>query len=112
MTIKSDPPHALVYLEGTEVGQTPCTVSFVHYGTREITLSKEGYETKKVYQKINPPLHLIVPIDIIFECLCPFTVKDRHELSYKLDPVKPVDQEALLKRAEEMGRRAVRIPVE
>ena len=111
MTIKSDPPHALVYLEGTETGQTPCTVSFVHYGVREITLAKPGYETKKVYEKINPPWFQIIPIDFIFECLCPFTLKDQHLLTYTLEPEKPVDQKALLDRAAEMGRRAVRIPL-
>jgi hypothetical protein len=112
MTIKSDPPQALVYLEGQETGQTPCTVSFVHYGVRDITLSKKGYETKKVLEKISPPWYQIVPIDFFFETLWPFTMKDEHVLTYKLEPVKPVNQKELIDRAKEMGHRAIRVPVE
>lgn len=111
MTIKSDPPHALVYLEGAETGQTPCTVQFVHYGTREIALYKEGYATKKVFEKISPPWYQIFPIDFFSEALWPFTVKDEHVLAYKLDPVQPVDQDALLERAKEMGKKNRQIPL-
>ena len=111
MTIKSDPPQALVYLEGAETGQTPCTVKFVHYGVREIALYKDGYETKKVFEKINAPWYQIVPIDFFFEALWPFTWKDQRVLAYKLEPVKPVDQAALLERAKEMGKRNMEIPL-
>src|SRR5690606_3614274 len=37
MTIRSDPPGALVLLEGEEIGYTPVSVDFTYYGTREIT---------------------------------------------------------------------------
>lgn len=112
MTIESEPAQALVYLEGKETGQTPCTVEFVHYGVREITLTKPGYQTKKVYEKISPPWYQVFPLDLFFEGLWPFTLRDEHVLRYKLEPVKPVDQKALLERAEEMGKRAIRIPTE
>ena len=111
MTIKSEPPHALVYLEGQETGQTPCTVEFVHYGVREITLYKQGYASKKVFEEIRPPWYQIVPIDFFFEVLWPFTIKDQRVLAYNLEPVKEVNQKELLERADEMGRRAVRIPI-
>jgi hypothetical protein len=111
MTIKSDPAHAQVYLEGQETGQTPCTVQFVHYGVREIALYKDGYETKKVFQEIKPPWYQIFPIDFFAEALWPFTVKDQHVLAYKLETVKPVDQDALLERAREMRKKNMEIPL-
>ncbi len=110
MTIRSEPPQAVVYLEGAETGLTPCTVEFVHYGTREISLQKQGYETKKVYQKITPPWYQIFPLDMFFEMLWPFKMTDQRAFTYKLEPVKPVDEKELLSRAEKMGREAMRIP--
>ena len=53
MMVYSDPPGALVLLEGQEVGYTPVAVDFLYYGTRELTLIKDGYETKTVLQKVR-----------------------------------------------------------
>jgi hypothetical protein len=39
-------------------------------------------------------------------------MKDEHVLTYKLEPVKPVNQKELIDRAKEMGHRAIRVPVE
>ena len=39
MTIHSNPPGALVLLDGKEIGYTPCSADFLYYGTREVTLA-------------------------------------------------------------------------
>src|ERR1700690_4113146 len=51
MTIRSNPPGALVYVDDYEIGTTPVSASFTYYGTRKIRLVKDGYETLTVMQK-------------------------------------------------------------
>ena len=48
MTIRSNPPGALVYVDDYELGTTPVSHDFVYYGTRNIKLVKDGYETLTV----------------------------------------------------------------
>ena len=55
MTIRSNPPGALVYVDDYTIGVTPVSTSFIYYGTRKIRLVKDGYETLTVMQPISPP---------------------------------------------------------
>jgi hypothetical protein len=55
MTIRSDPPGALVYVDDYEIGNTPVSTDFVYYGTRKIRLVKDGYETLTVRQPFPVP---------------------------------------------------------
>ena len=38
ITIKTDPPGALVYIDDQEIGVTPVSTSFTYYGTRKIQI--------------------------------------------------------------------------
>ena len=55
MTVRSNPPGALLYVDDYEIGATPVSVNFTYYGTRKIRLVKDGYETLTVMQSIPPP---------------------------------------------------------
>src|SRR5690606_1796746 len=50
LTVRSDPPGALVLIDDQEIGHTPVATSYVYYGTRKIQLIKDGYETQTVLQ--------------------------------------------------------------
>ena len=101
LTVKSDPPGALVYLNGVEVGRTPMTRDFTWYGTYDVTLRKEGYETLKTEGKVIAPWWQWVPIDFFAEAL---PLHDRRELAYTMKPyaAATVDPEQMLSRAETM----------
>lgn len=103
MTIKSDPPGALVYLNDQEVGRTPVTRDFTWYGDYEVEVRKEGYQTLKTHQWVKAPGYLWVPFDLVME-LQPTTVKDHHDLFFKLDPARAAVAEPapLMARAEEL----------
>jgi len=103
LTIRSDPPEALLTVNGVEVGRTPFTHDFVWYGTYDVALRKEGYETVKTTGEVNSPWWQIVPIDLVAELL-PFHFKDHQRLSFSMLPVPPVgtDPHALLSRAESL----------
>lgn len=86
-------------LEGNEAGYTPVSVDFNYYGTREITLVKDGYETVKVMQKVSMPWYQIVPLDFVTDNLIPFRVTDRRGFHYQMQPQRHVSQEELLNNA-------------
>jgi len=101
MTIQSDPPGALVYMNDQELGRTPVTRDFNWYGDYDIQVRLEGYETLKTHQMIMAPAWNWVPLDL-FSALIPVTIKDHRDLSFNLKPLDPTKNEAmgLLDRAE------------
>jgi len=101
LTVKSDPPGALVHLNGVEVGRTPMSSDFTWYGTYDVVLRKEGYETLKTRGKVIAPWWQWVPIDLFAELL---PLHDKRMLSYTMKPYSDtaVDPEQMLTRAEQM----------
>jgi hypothetical protein len=101
MTIRTDPPGALVEVNGERLGLTPQSLDFTYYGTREITLSAPGYETLTVSQPVPPPWYQVFPVEFVADNLLPFRVTNRHDFTYRLRPKDPrLDEEdQLLNRA-------------
>ena len=104
MTLRSNPPGALVYVDDYEIGVTPVSTSFTYYGTRKIRLVKDGYETLTVMQSIPPPWYEYVPLDFVSENLVPGQVRDQRTLDFQLKPQMVVPTEQLLSRAEQLRR--------
>ncbi len=100
MTIASDPPGALVVLEGRELGYTPVSVDFTYYGTREFTLIKDGYETLTVEQPVAAPWYQYPVVDFFADNLKPGHKTDRHLFRYALQPSRIVPNQDLLQRGE------------
>ena len=101
LTVTSDPPGALVHLNGVEVGRTPMTRDFTWYGTYDVVLRKEGYETLKTRGKVIAPWWQWVPIDLAAELL---PLHDKHTLAYTMKPYTEAsfDPQQMLARAERM----------
>jgi len=89
MTIRTDPPGALVEVDGERLGLTPVSTDFLYYGTREITVSAPGYETLVVPQPVPAPWYQIFPIEFFSDNLLPFRVTNRHDFVYRLQPRDP-----------------------
>jgi hypothetical protein len=106
LTIRSNPPGARVYVDNYEIGRTPCATGMLYYGTRQIRLVKDGYETLAVNQPIPPPWYQIPPIDFVTENLVPGEIRDERTLSYDLVPQVIMPTEQLLSRAEALRRGA------
>lgn len=100
MTIVSDPPGALVLLEGRELGYTPVSVDFTYYGTRELTLIKDGYETLTVAQAVQSPWYQAPVVEFFSDNLKPGHKTDRHLFQYVLQPSQIVPNQELLRRGE------------
>lgn len=104
MTIRSNPPGALVYVDDYPIGTTPVSASFTYYGTRKIRLVKDGCETLTVMQSFSTPWYQYVPLDFISENLVPGKISNRFVLDYQLKPQMVVPVDHLQARAEELRR--------
>jgi hypothetical protein len=106
MTVRSNPPGALVYVDDQPdpIGVTPVSHDFIYYGTRKFRLVKDGYETLTVMQPISPPWYQYVPVDFVAENLVPGQIRDHRCLDFQLKPQMVVPTEQLLARAEELRR--------
>lgn len=102
LTIRSQPEGALVYVDQQEVGQTPLSVPFTYYGTREIILEKDGYQTLKEKHRIRLPWYQIPPLDFITENLISKEIHDERVLDFQLQPQVPTDETQLQQRAEQL----------
>jgi hypothetical protein len=103
MTIKSDPPGALVYLNDREIGRTPVTRDFTWYGNYQVEVRKDGYETLKTHKWVIAPAYEWIPLDLLAE-LVPVTFRDRQKLFFQLKPEPANIAEAgpMLSRAEQL----------
>ncbi|MDP9172309.1 MAG: PEGA domain-containing protein [Planctomycetota bacterium] len=102
LTVTSNPPGALVYLNDQEIGRTPLKRDFVWYGTYDVVLRKEGFRTVKAAASVIAPFYEWVPFDLVAEIL-PIPLKVHRNLNYVLTPEAPTTQSnaELLDRATE-----------
>ena len=105
MTIRTNPPGAVVYVDDYQIGTTPVSTNFVHYGTRKLRIVKDGYETLTVEQPIPAPWYQIPPLDFVSETLVPKEIRDHRTLNYQLVPQQVVAPDQLRARAEDMRAR-------
>jgi len=106
LTVQTNPHGAIVELNGQEMnGRTPVTQDFTWYGTYDISLRREGYQSLKTTAKVIAPLYEWIPLDLVTELL-PFPFKDHHIVSYDLTPAPPASEPApgILDRADDLKR--------
>jgi hypothetical protein len=99
LVVNSQPQGALVYFNDQEIGRTPLTREFTWYGTYDVALRMDGYETLKTRSNVIAPAWQWVPLDLIAEML-PFHLRDTHALTYTLKPSseRDVDPSRIMRR--------------
>jgi hypothetical protein len=110
MTIRSNPPGALVYVDDYQLGTTPVSHDFVYYGTRKIRLVKDGYETLTVRQPFPLPWYQIFPLDFVTENLVPWEIRDERVVDVAMVPAASAPPESVVARAEQARRGAGSLP--
>ena len=99
LTVRTNPPGAQVFVDDQEIGTTPCSSAFVYYGTRKITIMKDGYRTETIFQKIPPPWYQIPPLDFLTENVVPREIRDERVVDVQMVAQEIVPQQKLLDRA-------------
>jgi hypothetical protein len=108
LAIHSDPPGAVVYVDGEKVGTTPCEITYVWYGTRLVVLELRGYSLVRQEVTLSPPWWQIIPLDLITDVVIPFTIRDRMSVSYTLEPapLSPEEVNDVQDRADELRKKS------
>lgn len=109
LMITSEPPGALVYLNDQEVGRTPLEVPFTWYGTYDVRLEREGYQTLQTEQVAEQPWWERPGPDLFAEAI----PDKRVEIAWHLEmspaqPASETDPQRLLdfaKQLRELNRR-------
>jgi hypothetical protein len=102
LTVRTNPPGAQVFVDDQEIGTAPCSSSFVYYGTRKITVMKDGYRTETIFQKIPPPWYEIPPLDFVAENVVPREIRDERIVDIQLAPEEILPPQKLLDRAQSL----------
>jgi hypothetical protein len=110
MTIRSNPPGALVYVDDYQIGTTPVSTDFVYYGTRKIRLVKDGFETLTVRQPFPIPWYEIFPLDFVSENLWPGEIRDERVVDLAMMPAASIPPEEVVARAEQSRLSAGSLP--
>jgi hypothetical protein len=102
MSIDTDPEGALVFMNDQEIGRTPVTRDFIWYGWYDVTIRKDGYKTLTTRARVIAPAWQWPPFDLAAE-FSPARLKDKHNLSFRLEPEgeQPTTDE-MLGRAEQL----------
>ena len=111
MTVRSNPPGALVYVDDYQIGTTPVSTDFIYYGTRKIRLVKDGYETLTVRQPIPIPWYEVFPLDFVTENLWPWEIRDERVVDLSMTPAAATPPETVVARAEQARLTAASLPV-
>jgi hypothetical protein len=108
--VESDPPGALVMLNGQPLGVTPCDAYYVYHGAYDLTLIKDGYQTLQVKQEIPAKFYEYPVIDFVSENLYPGKIEDRRQFRYTLQPMSQPRADQLLQQATQLRERGKAIP--
>lgn len=113
MMLRSDPPGALIALDGADASlRTPAEVPFDYGGARSVTLIAPGHRVLDTTVKLADPWFTYFPLDIAAEFLWPGTIEDVQTFDFKLEPyaaTTTADEKAeLKKRLQELKLRAAK----
>ncbi|MEZ6092572.1 MAG: PEGA domain-containing protein [Pirellulaceae bacterium] len=106
LLVRTDPPGALVSVDNQVIGNSPAASPFVYYGTREIRVERDGFETQTIRHKINPPWYQLPGIDFITETLWPFELRDERVIDTKLVPRVAEPAEAIAARGDQLRQQS------
>lgn len=107
MTITTEPPNALVFLNDQEIGRSAVTTDFLWYGDYDVIIRKEGYETLQTHWRIKPPWYQIIPFDFFAEVLWPGRLHDRREQHFVLTAAQTPTTDEVIGRALETRDKAL-----
>ena len=106
--VRSNPEGALVTIDQLPIGHTPVAVPFTYYGTREIRVEKDGFQTQKVKHRFRAPWYQIPPLDLITDNFWPREINDDRIVDFQLTPATNVDDNFLLDRAGQLRGNSTR----
>ena len=107
LTINSNPSGALVRIDGKDVGYTPASVDYTWYGTREVQLLKDGYETQTQLIDVSAPWYQKFPFDFVSDNLLGTHVRDHRRFDLQLQPKRTQPSDNVIERGRSLRSEAM-----
>ena len=106
MTIHSDPPGALVKVDGKVIGYSPASFDYTWYGKRKVQVLKDGYETQTQLVDLSAPWYQRFPFEFFSDNLAMQHIEDRRQLNISMVPRRPDSSSDVLSRGRAMKSQA------
>ncbi len=106
LTVRTNPPGAVVSVDNQNIGTSPAASSFVYYGTRELRIEKDGYRTETILRTLDPPWYEYPVIEFISESLWPWEIRDERVIDVELVPKQVQPMEQVVSRADQLRGQA------
>jgi hypothetical protein len=106
LTINSNPAGALVRIDGEDVGYTPTSVDYTWYGTREVQLVKDGYETQTHMIDVSPPWYQRFPLDFISDNFLGTHIRDHRRFDLQMQPRQADNSDDVVERGRSLRSEA------
>jgi len=100
MTVRTNPIGATVSVDNQVIGTAPAATPFIYYGTREIMVQKDGYETTTVQRNIRPPWYQYPVVDFLAETLWPGELRDERIIDIEMVPKSLQSTDDVIDRAD------------
>lgn len=107
MTVRTNPPGAMVSVDNQVMGVSPAATPFVYYGTREFRIESDGYRTETIRRRFKPPWYQWPGIDFVTETLWPGEFRDERIIDVTLVPKTVPATEEVIARANGLRKQAV-----
>ena len=106
MTVRTNPPGAMVSVDNQVIGASPASTPFVYYGTRELRIEADGYRTETIRRRFDPPWYQWPGIDFIAETLWPGEVRDERIVDVTLVPKTLPASDEVIARADSLRQQS------
>ena len=108
MTVRTNPPGAMVSVDNQVIGASPASTPFVYYGTREFRIEADGFRTETIRRKFKPPWYQWPGIDFVTESLWPGEFRDERIVDVTLVPKALPGSDEVIARADGLRQQAGR----
>ena len=106
LTSRTFPEGAMAYVDNQEIGPTPVSTGFSHYGVRTIRVERDGFETVEVDERIDAPWYLTPPLDFFVENFWPREIRDERVVDIEMQPLRNVPRAEIEGRAQQLRQQS------
>jgi len=108
LMLRSDPPGAMVVVNGRDAGIAPVKVRFETYGVFEVVMSCPRRHRLREEVPVKPPWYEQMPLDFFAEIVWPFTIHDDHEATLTLKPLEEGSEAGIDQREQKLREQVER----
>lgn len=93
ISVTSEPPGALVWINDVQVGKTPVEASFLYHGNYDVRLEMPGYKPIVTGAKAKAPWYEYPGVDLLAQAT-PMKLKNEIQWHFVLEPVDNATDES------------------